>query len=184
MSQEPNNMNQRHKRREQMQKERLREQKRLKRGLMFVALILAACAVAVLCMARDLGAFQKTEEAQAMEATFPAGKPSEPEAETEPVLNPHDPRNKPVTTIHIRAGGDLNVTSDVVQSGVVGKKFDYTRSFIDVQALLSDADLTLLNFEGSICGEPYGSDTRSAPPELLTGLINAGVDMLQTANSY
>ena len=185
MAQDHDNMNKRRKRREQMQIERLREQKRLKRGLILVAVILAVCGVAVLCMARDMGAFEKKEEVQASEATFPSLTPEEKlEKETQPTLNPHDPRNKPVTTIHIRAGGDLNVTSDVVQSGVVGKKFDYTRAFIDVQALLSDADLTLLNFEGNICGEPYGSETRSAPPELLDSLVNAGVDMLQTANSY
>ena len=185
MAQEQNNMNKRRKRREQMQQERIAERKRLKRGLVFVAIVLAVCGVAVLCMARDMGVFNVSPEEENVQETFPKTPPEDQtEATTEPVLNPHDPRNQPVTTIHIRAGGDLNVTSDVVQSGVVGKKFDYTRSFIDVQALLSDADLTLLNFEGNICGEPYGSETRSAPPELLTGLTNAGVDMLQTANSY
>lgn len=182
MAQDHNNMNKRHQRREQMEQERRQEQKRLKRAMLLVLVVLAVCAVGVFCMARDMGAFQKTEEEQAAVETFPQEAPTE--SATEPVLNPHDPRNKPVTTIHIRAGGDLNVTDDVVSSGKVGKKFDFTRSFIDVQALLADADLTLLNFEGNICGEPYGSETRSAPPELLTALINAGVDMLQTANSY
>ena len=181
MAQDQDNMKKRRKRREQMERQRLEEQKRLKRAMTFVGIILAVCAVAVFCVARDLGAFTKTEEETepTVQVIQQATQP-----ETEPVLNPHDPRNKPKTTIHIRAAGDLNVTSDVVSSGKIGQKYDYTRSFIDVQALLSDADLTLLNFEGSICGEPYGSETRSAPPELLTGLVNAGVDMLQTANSY
>ena len=185
MAQDHDNMNKRRKRRIEMQKERLEEQKRLKKGMLLVAVILAVCAVAVLCVARDMGVFERTAEEAEVQQTFPQEKPSgPPEETTEPVLNPHDPRNKPVTTIHIRAGGDLNVTSDVVSSGKIGQKYDYTRSFIDVQALLSDADLTLLNFEGSVCGEPYGTETRSAPPELLASLVNAGVDMLQTANSY
>ena len=180
MAQDHDNMKKRRKRRAEMQRERMEEQKRLKRSLAVVGVILAACAIAVLCMARDMGVFQRKEEEQIQAETFP---PSVPET-TAPVLNPHDPRNKPVTTIHIRAGGDLNITDDVVSSGKIGKKYDFTRSFIDVQALLSDADLTLLNYEGSLCGEPYGTETKSAPAELLTALTNAGVDMLQTANSY
>ena len=184
MAQDHDNMQKRQKRRIEMERQRAEEQKRLKRRMAVVGIILAACAVAVLCMARDMGVFEPKEQAEIQE-TFPKTPPTGPSQEpTEPVLNPHDPRNKPVTTIHIRAGGDINITDDVVSSGKIGKKYDYTRSFIDVQAILSDADLTLLNYEGSVCGEPYGTETRSAPPELLDGLVNAGVDMLQTANSY
>ena len=40
-----------------------------------------------------------------------------------------------------------------------------------------------MNFEGNVCGEPYGSATTSAPIELLQGLRNCGVDLLQVANS-
>lgn len=184
MAQDHDNMQKRQKRRIEMERRRAEEQKRLKRAMAVVVIILSACAIAVLCMARDMGVFERKEQVQIQE-TFPKEPPTGPSQEaTEPVLNPHDPRNKPVTTIHIRAGGDINITDDVVSSGKIGKKYDYTRSFIDVQALLSDADLTLLNYEGSVCGEPYGTVTRSAPPELLDSLVNAGVDMLQTANSY
>ena len=185
MAQEHNNMEKRRKRREQMQKARAEEQKRLKKGMLFVFIVLALCAVAVLCVARDMGVFEQVREEAEVQETFPQIHPSGPPPETtEPPLNPHDPRNKPVTTIHLRAGGDLNITDDVVSSGKIGQKYDYTRAFIDVQALLSDADLTLLNYEGSVCGEPYGTETKSAPSELLDGLVKAGVDMLQTANSY
>ena len=54
---------------------------------------------------------------------------------------------------------------------------------MDVAPVLSDADLTVLNFEGNVCGEPYGSATTSAPKEILDGLRRAGVDLVQTANS-
>ena len=40
-----------------------------------------------------------------------------------------------------------------------------------------------MNFEGNICGEPYGTATTSAPIELIQGLRNCGVDLLQMANS-
>ena len=55
--------------------------------------------------------------------------------------------------------------------------------FRDVLPQLSDADLTVVNFEGNVSGAPYGSETSSAPKELLDALVRAGVDMLQVANS-
>ena len=87
----------------------------------------------------------------------------------------------PYTVIHIAAAGDLNVTDKLVASG--GITFDFSQVFQDVIPLLSDADYTLLNFEGILCGNPYGSQLGSAPPQVLTALQNAGVDMLQVANS-
>ena len=71
----------------------------------------------------------------------------------------------------------------MVSAGLSAVGYDYTRAFMDVTSVLSDADLTILNLEGNICGEPYGSETTSAPKELLEGLRNAGVDLVQTANS-
>ena len=85
------------------------------------------------------------------------------------------------TVIHLAAAGDLNVTETVVASG--GTNYDYTATFMDVLPLLSQADLTALNFEGNLYGEPYGTD-RSAPQSLMTALERCGVDILQLANSY
>ena len=48
---------------------------------------------------------------------------------------------------------------------------------------LSQADLAVLNFEGNVCGAPYGTATTSAPVQLIESLKLAGVDMLQLANS-
>ena len=44
--------------------------------------------------------------------------------------------------------------------------------------------MTVLNVEGNFCGEPYGTETASAPVELLNYLKKAGVDLIQMANSY
>ena len=87
----------------------------------------------------------------------------------------------PSTVIHIAAAGDLNVTDQVVAAG--GSSYDYTKAFMDVLPLLAEADLTLLNFEGNLCGTPYGTSSGSAPQELVEALRSAGVDMLQLANS-
>ena len=85
------------------------------------------------------------------------------------------------TVIHLAAAGDLNITEAVIASG--GIDYDYTDTFMDVLPLLSDADITALNFEGNLYGEPYGTD-RSAPQSLMTALERTGVDLLQLANSY
>ena len=85
------------------------------------------------------------------------------------------------TVIRLAAAGDLNVTESVVASG--GISYDYTDALMDVLPLLSNADLTVMNFEGNLYGEPYGTD-RSAPQSLMTALERCGVDLLQLANSY
>ena len=88
----------------------------------------------------------------------------------------------PSTVIHLAAAGDLNVTDGVVSAG--GPDHDYTEAFLDIAHLLADADLTVLNFEGNLCGAPYGASTGSAPQGLVESLRNAGVDILQLANSF
>ena len=85
------------------------------------------------------------------------------------------------TVIHMAAAGDLNVSESVVASG--GMEYSYTNTLMDVAHLLADADVTALNFEGNLYGAPYGTD-RSAPQTLAEALANAGVDMVQLANSY
>ena len=87
----------------------------------------------------------------------------------------------PETVIRIAAAGDLDVTERTMDPG--NMEYDFTDTFIDVAPVLADADLTVLNFEGNLYGEPYGTD-RSAPQSLMTSLKNAGVDMIQLANSY
>ena len=87
---------------------------------------------------------------------------------------------EPTTTIRFVAAGDLNITSGVVAAG--GGEYDYTGVFMDVAHLLAEGDMTALNFEGNLCGAPYGAD--SAPDTLAKALDKAGVDYLQLANSY
>ena len=95
--------------------------------------------------------------------------------------SPTEPGTPDKTVIHLAAGGDLNITDDVVAA--VGSDGSYKNAFIDVLHLLSNADLSVLNFEGNFYGEPYGSENRSAPASLADALTKAGVDLLQLANS-
>ncbi len=87
----------------------------------------------------------------------------------------------PTTTIHYVAVGDLNINDRTVASG--GSSYVYTDTFKDIAPLLADADISSVNFEGTLYDAPYG-DTFSAPQSMAEALQKAGVDLVQMANSY
>lgn len=175
MASENRDMEKRHERRDAMRQKRRRAKRRLQLSLLAAALIMILCAVGIFTLAKDSG---KTAETMAAAAETEQTKPTT--APTEATSRKKDP----ITKIHIRAAGDLNVTNAVVQSGLAPSGYDFTRAFMDVANVLSNADITVLNLEGNICGEPYGSASASAPRELMTALRSAGVDLVQMANSY
>lgn len=111
-----------------------------------------------------------------------APAPTEPVVETPPETEPA-PTEPPVPdqVIHLVAGGDVNITDKTVASGISGGGYDYTGVFLDTVPVLAGGDVTVLNFEGSLYGAPYGKT--SSPQELVQALARAGVDVLQTANS-
>ena len=94
---------------------------------------------------------------------------------------PTEPAITDKTVIHLAFGGDLNITDDVVTAA--GSDGSFQEAFLDVVHLLSNADLAVLNLEGTFSGGPYGSESKSAPANLALALKKAGVDMLQLANS-
>jgi len=162
-------MNKRRQKREAQRKKQLAQTRRLRLSLAMAALVLLLCGI---------GIFRLTE------GKLPEKPVLETEAPTEATEKATLPtQQNPITTIHIKAAGDLNVTDSVVESGLSVNGFDFNRAFKDVAAILADADLTVMNMEGNFCGEPYGTATSSAPPELLRDLRGAGVDLLQVANS-
>ena len=172
MAQNNDELNQRQQRREELRKKRETEQRRMKVALIAAAVVIGACAVGLIALIRGSGA--KT----AAETTLPV------QTTTAPTETKQSWAEQTATsTIHIRAAGDLNITDSVVSAGLAASGYNFTRAFIDVMPLLAEADLTVLNLEGNICGEPYGTARTSAPPELLDALRNAGVDLLQMANS-
>ena len=166
-------MNMRREKREAQRRKQQAEAKRLRITLILAAVVLVLCTAGIVFLTSRSDSSQTTVAAE----TRPTQKPTQA---TEPATRA---QKSTKTTIHIKAAGDLNVTNTVINAGVAVGGYNYTRTFMDVASTLSDADLTVLNLEGNICGEPYGSDTTSAPRELLDGLRNAGVDLIQMANS-
>ena len=103
--------------------------------------------------------------------------PSEPSDPVDPTPPPTDPTELPDTTvIHFAAAGDININDTTAA-------LDFGLAFRDILPLLSRADLTAVNFEGNLLGEPYGAASHSAPQSLMTALKAAGVDLVQMANS-
>lgn len=166
-------MNMRREKREAQRRKQQAEAKRLRITLILAAVVLVLCTAGIVFLTSRSDSSRTTVAAE----TRPTQKPTQA---TEPATRA---QKSTKTTIHIKAAGDLNVTNTVINAGVAVGGYNYTRAFMDVASTLSDADLTVLNLEGNICGEPYGSDTTSAPRELLDGLRNAGVDLIQMANS-
>lgn len=168
------------KRREERKKEKqfYDVQMRLLRiGVVVTAVTMVAC-VAAMLITKGLVSLPKPTE------------PSEPQMEVTESVTTAPPETTvpeetvPDTVIHFVAGGDVKVTDKVVAAGATGGGYDYSDVFLDITAILSSGDLTAVNFEGNLYGDTYGTESASAPPQLMTALRNAGIDLVQTANSY
>ncbi|MBQ2383483.1 MAG: CapA family protein [Oscillospiraceae bacterium] len=168
MASEHEKTRQRQLRRREEDKKRRQQQKlrrrRILMGLAAAAVVLGLCALVIMLVrhAATPGPEAVTGE------TVPAP--------TRPVTGQ--------TVIHLAFGGDLVVTDKTVAAGVTPDGYDYKDVFLDVAPLLAGADASVLNFEGNLCGTPYGSADGKAPPELAAALSAMGVDMVQMANSY
>ena len=177
-------MKQRRKQKNEELQKRLQQQKLLIVRLVAAAAILLGCAALIFLVPWGMYETgpQQTQQTQQTEPQ-PTGTGSTDPTATTTVAETTEEQliRDPYTVIHIAAAGDLNVTDKLVASG--GITFDFSTMFLDVMPLLTDADYTVLNFEGILCGSPYGSQLASAPPQILTALYNSGVDMLQVANS-
>ena len=175
MAMTPEDMEKRRQRREKQLKKQRAQRRKRRLGLAAAVVILALCTFAIYFFVDNA----PQEISAAVTDTLPT------ETTVPQTLPPEEttPPKGAATTIHIRAAGDLNVTNNVVDAGLSAAGYDFTRAFQDVAGTLSGADLTVLNLEGNICGEPYGTATSSAPNKLLTALRNAGVDLIQMANA-
>ncbi len=192
MAQENEELNERRRKREALREKYRKQQQNLIIRLIIVGVLLLVSTVAIVVISLSQspepsvptvptttappttdGTSDPATEGTTGESTTAPQETTQPTEEATPANT---------TVIHLAAAGDLNVTDLVVASG--GDTMNYAAAFVDVLPILADADLTMLNFEGNLIGAPYGSSTRSAPQSLLTALKNAGVDLIQMANSY
>ena len=174
-------MNRRRARRAQQQAQARRQ--RLMLRLIAAVMVLGVVVTGALMLTRNSsGKDSKPTDPVEMNETQKVTEPDS-EASTKPPRGSKNENQEAATVIHLAAAGDLIVTDKTVEAGKILGGYDYTQVFMDVAPVLSDADLAVLNFEGNLLGAPYGTESTSAPEELALALKNAGVDLVQMANS-
>ncbi len=166
-------------RREKREELRAKQKARQKKMLIILAAAVAVL-IAVIGLIVVLSSHKSDEPKEPVSADTQIS--DSPSAEEETPEASVENQNSKEKTIRIAAAGDVNITDKVVSSG--GLNYDYTATFMEVAHLLADADISVVNLEGNLCGAPYGSKTASAPMGLVDALNNAGVDLIQLANSY
>lgn len=171
-------LNWRRQERERRRQQRLEEDRKLKMKLLIAAIVLIVSTVTIILLANAAGKKKGKDTVKETETTAAVERETEKETE-EKIVGV----NSGETVIHIKAVGDLNVTDSVILAGARSTGYDFTDCFMDVAPILSDADLTVLNLEGNLCGEPYGTKTTSAPIELAHALRASGVDLVQDRKS-
>ena len=104
------------------------------------------------------------------------------------VVPPEQPQEpvKEDTHATLSAIGDIMCYEEQIADALQADgSYDFTASFAKVADLLGAADLTVANLETNFAGTPYsGYPTFSSPPELAKAMADAGIDILQTANTY
>ncbi len=169
------------KRRQERQQRQAARQKQFRLRIAIAAVVLIACGILIAVVVSG-GQDKAPEETTLSPDTTVPAETLEDGGEATDAEEEKTTEGPSETTITLAFAGDLNITDRVIASG--GSNYDYSKVFLDVAHILADADLTALNLEGNLCGTPYGSQTASAPQELAVALRNAGVDLVQLANSY
>jgi len=63
--------------------------------------------------------------------------------------------------------------------------YNYDSCFSFIKPWLSGADLAIANMETTLAGKPYsGYPAFSSPDQLVSGMLNAGIDIVGTANNH
>lgn len=89
-------------------------------------------------------------------------------------------------TLSILVAGDLMQHQGQINAASNGNgTYSYEETFRYVKEEVSSADLAIANFEVTLGGQPYkGYPCFSAPDEYLAATIDAGFDVLLTANNH
>lgn len=90
-------------------------------------------------------------------------------------------------TLNLIFVGDVMGHSPQINSAYddATKSYNYDSVFTRMKGVFSYADFVIANLEVTLAGPPYsGYPQFSSPDNLVDGLINAGVDILVTANNH
>ena len=98
-----------------------------------------------------------------------------------------EPREVRVTLVGV---GDILMHKAVIDGGLIAgtsspAQYDFTRDFSFISPIISEADLSICNFEGTLAGPPFsGFPSFSAPDEIADAIYDAGFDIVGTANNH
>lgn len=110
-------------------------------------------------------------------------------------LVPHKTSESAVKTVHPATAHEITLmfTGDIMQhmpqveaawNNEMGI-YIYDSCFRYIAPWLSGADLAIANLETTLAGKPYsGYPAFSSPDELVNGMLNAGIDIVGTANNH
>ena len=106
----------------------------------------------------------------------------------EPVHNDEEPIDSLVVEKHLSLliAGDLMQHMPQVKAALQPDgSYNYDECFAGIKAEVERADVAIANFEVTLAGPPYrGYPQFSAPDDFLRGSIDAGFDILLTANNH
>lgn len=102
------------------------------------------------------------------------------EAATEVVAEPHEYH------LSILIAGDFMQHGPQIKAALQpDSSYNYDECFARVKPVIEDADVAIGNFEVTLGGKPYAGYPRfSAPDEYLQAIIDAGIDIVLTANNH
>jgi poly-gamma-glutamate synthesis protein (capsule biosynthesis protein) len=121
--------------------------------------------------------------ASAAPTSFPSAAPTP--LPTPPPTPAPTPTPAPVR-ITLTAIGDILLHQSVIDGGLQADgTYNYDHAFSDTRDLLSGADYTLANYEGTLAGPPYsGYPLFGGPDAIATAMRMAGIDVAVTANNH
>ena len=168
--------------REAQRRKAEQERKMMMLRLAMAGIVLLGVTVTIIAFAMGGGQTGVTDPAETLGGTA-APVQTEPAATGNTGMAESDAPVEEYTTVHIAAAGDLIVTDQMIANATNTLGYDFTNAFLDVAPVMSSADLTLLNYEGTFGGTEYGAETGAAPGQLAQAMATMGVDAVQTANS-
>ncbi len=165
-----------------------RKKKKKKTRILPIILIVLAIAAIVIGCIFIFG--DKGEGGKETQNTESASKDTAKTKETTTEEEPTDPPEPVlVATATIGATGDILLHDSVLSAASIGgNDYDFTEDFTRVEPYWSEVDYMIANLEVTLGGLEWGSfrgyPVFNAPTDIVTGLKNAGVDMLLTANNH
>ena len=168
----------------------MNKQNRDLNSILKVLIVITALALAALVILAAAISLDKAP-APADPGTPAASAPqsTQPPADTEPATQPTEPPITKESTFTLAATGDILMHMAVINSGKDGSSYNFDSIFTYFQDYVSAADLAVANLEttlaGTAGGYKYSGYPRfNCPDEIVDGVINAGFDLLLTANNH